>query len=428
MTRETPARAGQRKRRRVATGTPFLGCESTARKHRCQMRSNGSGSLSSFVRDDQTQDHVGRRDAAELHEERPGRARAASARPVTSSTCSSTPGSTTTTRCRRSSSRSSAIGEPDYFLGVGSGSHAEQIARVIERLEPVIEEEQPDLVLVPGDVNSTLAAALVAAKRGVPVGHIEAGLRSFDRSMPEEINRDRRRRDLASCSSSTRPRRATNLLREGARRERDPLRRQHDDRHAERPARANRGDRRRRPPRARARRRICGHAAPALALRGRGAARRDASRGWLRSPTSCRSYSRCIRARKRRSRRSGSPRGRVSAARRRSATSSSSRSWPTLGRRPHRLRRDPGGDDLPRHPVLHAAPEHGAADDRRAGDEHGARPRPRADPRRPGADPHAAQAPSAGSRRSGTGTPPSGSSTSWRETFEETRSLETSRA
>ena len=69
-----------------------------------------------------------------------------------------------------------AFGEPDYFLGAGSGSHAEQIARVIERLEPVIAETKPDLMLVPGDVNSTLAAALAAKATGVPVGHIEAGL------------------------------------------------------------------------------------------------------------------------------------------------------------------------------------------------------------------------------------------------------------
>ena len=78
---------------------------------------------------------------------------------------------------------------PDHTLDVGSGSHAEQTARVMERIEPVLLEERPDLTLVPGDVNSTLAAALVAAKLELPIGHIESGLRSFDRSMPEEINR-----------------------------------------------------------------------------------------------------------------------------------------------------------------------------------------------------------------------------------------------
>jgi len=80
------------------------------------------------------------------------------------------------------------IPAPDYHLGVGSGSHAQQTAAVMQRLEPIIVELAPDLVLVYGSTNSTLAAALVAAKLGVRVGHVEAGLRSGDRTSPEEIN------------------------------------------------------------------------------------------------------------------------------------------------------------------------------------------------------------------------------------------------
>lgn len=78
---------------------------------------------------------------------------------------------------------------PDHMLEVGSGSHAVQTARIMERLEPVLIDERPDLVMVPGDVNSTLAAVLTAVKMHIPVAHIESGLRSFDRTMPEEINR-----------------------------------------------------------------------------------------------------------------------------------------------------------------------------------------------------------------------------------------------
>jgi UDP-N-acetylglucosamine 2-epimerase (non-hydrolysing) len=79
--------------------------------------------------------------------------------------------------------------EPDVYLGVGSASHAAQTAAVMERFEPVILKEKPDWVLVVGDVNSTLACALVCVKLGVKVAHVEAGLRSGDRTMPEEINR-----------------------------------------------------------------------------------------------------------------------------------------------------------------------------------------------------------------------------------------------
>jgi UDP-N-acetylglucosamine 2-epimerase (non-hydrolysing) len=81
------------------------------------------------------------------------------------------------------------VPEPDHRLGVGSGTHAQQTARVMERIGPVLEAERPDLVVVPGDVNSTLAAALAAAQLGIAVAHVESGLRSFDRTMPEELNR-----------------------------------------------------------------------------------------------------------------------------------------------------------------------------------------------------------------------------------------------
>src|ERR1051325_4253379 len=85
--------------------------------------------------------------------------------------------------------RDLGLPEPDVHLGVGSGSHAAQTPAVMQSFEPVVLRERPDWVLVVGDVNSTLACALVCAKLLVKVAHVEAGLRSRDRTMPEEINR-----------------------------------------------------------------------------------------------------------------------------------------------------------------------------------------------------------------------------------------------
>src|SRR5437667_10514186 len=82
-----------------------------------------------------------------------------------------------------------AMPAPDVNLEVGSGSHAQQTAEVMRRFESIVLELKPDMVVVYGDVNSTMAAALVCAKLQVPVAHVEAGLRSFDRTMPEEVNR-----------------------------------------------------------------------------------------------------------------------------------------------------------------------------------------------------------------------------------------------
>jgi UDP-N-acetylglucosamine 2-epimerase (non-hydrolysing) len=103
---------------------------------------------------------------------------------------------------------------PDHFLGVGSGTHSEQTARVMLGLEPVLLREAPDLVVVPGDVNSTLAAALAAAQIGIPVAHLEAGLRSRDRTMPEEHNRVLTDH-LADVLLTPSPDADTNLLAEG---------------------------------------------------------------------------------------------------------------------------------------------------------------------------------------------------------------------
>ena len=111
------------------------------------------------------------------------------------------------------------IPEPDIDLGVGSGSHAQQTADIMKRFEPVLDDTPPAAVLVVGDVNSTIACALVAVKKGIPVIHVEAGLRSGDRQMPEEINRvltDQLSELLFTTEASA----EDNLVREGISRDR----------------------------------------------------------------------------------------------------------------------------------------------------------------------------------------------------------------
>ena len=112
-----------------------------------------------------------------------------------------------------------AMPEPDIYLGVGSDSHARQTARIMTAIEEVLGEHRPDLVIVAGDVNSTAATALVTSKVLVPLAHVEAGLRSFDRQMPEEVNRvvvDH----LSDLLFTTEASGETNLLREGVDKER----------------------------------------------------------------------------------------------------------------------------------------------------------------------------------------------------------------
>jgi len=115
--------------------------------------------------------------------------------------------------------RDLAIPEPDVNLGIGSGTHGEQTAQVLVAIEKILLERRPDVVLVVGDVNSTIAATLAAVKLHIPVAHVEAGLRSWDRAMPEEINRV-----LTDAVSdwlfTTEPSAEANLLREGVASER----------------------------------------------------------------------------------------------------------------------------------------------------------------------------------------------------------------
>ena len=109
-----------------------------------------------------------------------------------------------------------SVPAPDRELGAGGGTNTAQTARILGALEPVLAELEPALVLVYGDTNSTLAGALAAAQAGIPTGHVEAGMRSFDRSMPEELNRvlTDHASELLLCSTETAMR---NLEREGVR-------------------------------------------------------------------------------------------------------------------------------------------------------------------------------------------------------------------
>ncbi len=109
--------------------------------------------------------------------------------------------------------------EPDIYLGIGSGSHAEQTAKVMVEFEKVVLEDRPDVIIVVGDVNSTVACSLVGSKLWIPVAHVESGLRSFDLAMPEEINR--MVTDILSrFCFTTSPEAETNLMKEGVGEER----------------------------------------------------------------------------------------------------------------------------------------------------------------------------------------------------------------
>ena len=287
------------------------------------------------------------------------------------------------------------VGEPDHRLEVGAGSHAQTTARVMERLEPLLAELRPDVVLVPGDVNSALAAALVATKLGLTVGHVEAGLRSFDRTMPEEVNRVVV--DAVSDLLFTHSPEAQEHLRTEGR----PAEQVHyvgntmidtlaamRERIAANPIVGELGlspdgvPRRHAPP-AGARRR----AAAARGARGAAGRRRRAA-GRLPGPPA----------------HAGAHRRRGDRARRRrSAAAARAARLPRLpgarrerARGADRLRRHPGGDDVPRRAVPDAARQHRAPGDGGARHERPARPRPRAHPRGAGVDRAGARASRAG--------------------------------
>ena len=184
---------------------------------------------------------------------------------------------------------------PDHSLGVGGGNHGEQTGRVMIAYEPVALAERPDWIVVVGDVNATIACALVGAKLGIPVVHLEAGLRSRDRTMPEEINR--LATDVVSDVLWTpSPDADENLAAEGI----DPANITRVGNimldSFEMVAASDRGGRRGDGARPRARRLCGGDAAPARQCRhGRGADQRW-SRRWSRRRRNCRSSSRSIRA------------------------------------------------------------------------------------------------------------------------------------